>query len=75
MDFDFYKDSLKFIGCLSFISILGMAYTVYMLANGGESIKTIILTSLDIVTVTVPPALPTCVSIGISFAMIRLKVK
>lgn len=32
-----------------------------------------ILNSLDLITVTVPPALPTCLSIGISFAMSRLK--
>ena len=32
-----------------------------------------ILMCLDLITITVPPALPTCLSIGISFAMQRLK--
>lgn len=34
-----------------------------------------ILHSFDLVTITVPPALPTCLSIGITFAMKRLKLR
>jgi len=30
---------------------------------------------LDLITITVPPALPTCLSIGISFALARLSKK
>lgn len=34
-----------------------------------------ILNALDLITVTVPPALPTCLSIGISLALARMKKK
>ena len=34
-----------------------------------------ILNSFDLITITVPPALPTALSIGITFAMRRLKKK
>ena len=37
--------------------------------------KDIVLKSLDMVTVTVPPALPACMSIGISFALARFFLK
>lgn len=30
------------------------------------------INSFDLVTITVPPALPTCLSIGVSFALTRL---
>ena len=34
-----------------------------------------ILDVLDLITITVPPALPTCLQIGISIALFRLKRK
>lgn len=34
-----------------------------------------VVNSLDLVTITVPPALPTCLSIGVSFAISRLGKK
>lgn len=34
-----------------------------------------IINSLDLITITVPPALPTCLSIGVSFALSRLSKK
>jgi cation-transporting ATPase 13A3/4/5 len=34
-----------------------------------------IVNSLDLITITVPPALPTCLSIGVSFALARLAKK
>ena len=34
-----------------------------------------VMNSLDLITITVPPALPTALSIGITFAMRRLKKK
>lgn len=36
---------------------------------------TIIVKASEIVTVTVPPALPTCMQIGVSVALARLKKK
>lgn len=34
-----------------------------------------VINSLDLITITVPPALPTCLSIGVTFALGRLLKK
>ncbi|EAR98781.2 E1-E2 ATPase family protein (macronuclear) [Tetrahymena thermophila SB210] len=75
--FSFYVDSLKFILVLALISILGFFFSLPFLIRGYNlhiiELRDLILNSLDLVTITVPPALPTCLSIGISFAISRLK--
>jgi len=40
----------------------------------GEMINLMIIKACEIVTVTVPPALPTCMQIGISVALTRLNL-
>jgi len=37
--------------------------------------KDIIIRCLDLATISVPPALPTCLNFGISFSMLRLKIQ
>ncbi|EAR98784.2 E1-E2 ATPase family protein (macronuclear) [Tetrahymena thermophila SB210] len=77
--FSFYVDSLKFIAVLALISILGFFFSLPFLIRGYQldfiDLKDFILNSLDLITITVPPALPTCLSIGISFAISRLRKK
>ncbi|EGR30929.1 hypothetical protein IMG5_120940 [Ichthyophthirius multifiliis] len=75
--FKFYADSLKFIAVLSALSVCGfllsLKYQLEGIKEGYIDIKFMILHSFDLITITVPPALPTCLSIGISFALQRLK--
>ena len=71
-NFNFYKDALKFICSIAMISVLGLVYTIVMFVREGAATKDIILKCLDMITVTIPPALPTCMSIGVGFALTRL---
>ncbi|EAR98775.2 E1-E2 ATPase family protein (macronuclear) [Tetrahymena thermophila SB210] len=77
--FSFYVDSLKFVAVLALISLFGFFFSLpFMIRgyhNGYLDVRDLVLNSLDLITITVPPALPTCLSIGISFAMSRLRKK
>uniref|UniRef100_A0A915DDE9 Cation-transporting ATPase n=1 Tax=Ditylenchus dipsaci TaxID=166011 RepID=A0A915DDE9_9BILA len=75
VDFRFTKDLFKFVGFLSCIAGLGFIYTIIVMISRGSSPKKIILRSLDIITIVVPPALPAAMSIGILSAQLRLKAK
>ncbi|CAD8193351.1 unnamed protein product [Paramecium pentaurelia] len=75
--FKFYADSMKFVGIMAILAVIGFIITVpnkieYLL---DDSISTweFINEGLDLITITVPPALPTCLQIGISIALARLK--
>ncbi len=71
--FSFYSDSYKFIAVMFCMSFVGM---VAQLTNGEEIEAAVFIKKcLDLVTITVPPALPAAMSIGISFALSRLKKK
>lgn len=70
--FSFHSDSMKFIGVLGIISVIGFLLTLHTSLRY-LSIKEIIIKALDLVTVTVPPALPAAMSIGIVYALARLK--
>ena len=73
--FQFYKDSLKFIGAMSCIAALGFIWSLVSLMHNNDDTQDIVLKCLDMITVTVPPALPACMTVGIQFALIRLKKK
>jgi cation-transporting ATPase 13A3/4/5 len=55
------------------LSFIGYFISVpFMLKNGIDFI-TIVERSLDLITTTVPPSLPACLGIGISYALMRLR--
>lgn len=70
--FTFSSDSYKFIAVMFIMSFIGMA--MQLLSNSHDT-ETTIKKCLDLITITVPPALPACMSIGVSFALSRLKQK
>jgi cation-transporting ATPase 13A3/4/5 len=83
-DFEFYYDSFKFIGILAFMSVVGTCIDLVpwleaYFGYSGEKINdiwwVITIKASQIITITVPPALPTCMQIGISVALSRLQVK
>lgn len=74
-NFNFYNDALKFICSIALISVAGLTYTIVSFVREGAEPKDIVMKCLDMITVTIPPALPTCMSIGIGFALTRLRRK
>lgn len=75
VDFRFTKDLFRFVGFLSLIAMCGFGYTIAVMIMRGSALKKIILRSLDIITIVVPPALPAAMSIGIFAAQMRLRAK
>ena len=71
--FKFYSDSYKYITVMFCMSFIGMA--VQLINSQDVPISALIKKCLDLITITVPPALPACLSIGSSFALSRLRKK
>jgi len=71
--FKFYQDSIRFIFVLFGMASIGMAYVVYVYIQRGSPIKMILLRTLDIITIVVPPALPAAMTVGTVYAQARLK--
>jgi cation-transporting ATPase 13A3/4/5 len=74
-NFKLYSDSLKFILLLAVMAIVEISIDLDNFLKRGDEVASekITIKSLEIITVTVPPALPTCMTIGIAFAIERLK--
>ncbi|EYC46091.1 hypothetical protein Y032_0408g925 [Ancylostoma ceylanicum] len=75
IDFRFTKDLFKFVAFLFFIALFGFAYTIAIMVQRNEPLRKIIVRSLDIVTIVVPPALPAAMSVGIINSNLRLRKK
>uniref|UniRef100_A0A670IEV4 Polyamine-transporting ATPase 13A3 n=1 Tax=Podarcis muralis TaxID=64176 RepID=A0A670IEV4_PODMU len=65
-DFKLYRDAYMFLLCLVGVAGVGFLYTIV-------SADIIIIESLDIITITVPPALPAAMTAGIVYAQRRLR--
>ena len=72
MDEKFEKDSYKYIAFMSILCIFGFAISIPFLLDTQEW-SDIIKKSLDLITTAVPPSLPACLGIGISYSINRLK--
>lgn len=73
--FKFYEDSLKFVCCLFLLATLGIMYLLTIYFFRGISIETMVLDSLDLITIVVPPALPAAMTSGIVYSQARLLKK
>lgn len=71
--FSFYADSMKFIAVLALFALIGFCIAINTFLYMGLPGYEIAMRALDLVTITVPPALPTTLGIGTSFALNRLK--
>jgi len=77
----FKNDSIKYIKFMAILTILAFIPCVYFMIKKAKSdgdsneilIKTLIERGLDLITTTVPPSLPACLSIGTTTAIGRLK--
>lgn len=71
--FSFYADSFKFIGIMGIFGFIGFIWALGFLLHQGAGAKTIIIRTLDLITIVVPPVLPLVLTIGTSFSISRLK--
>ena len=69
----FYRQSLKFLAFLIILGIIGMLYTFIYQKIVGEETFTIILLMCDLFTTAVPPSLPAAMTVGVIYALARLK--
>ncbi|XP_060710432.1 polyamine-transporting ATPase 13A3-like [Hemiscyllium ocellatum] len=74
-DFKLYRDAYRFLLCLVCLAGVGMVYSIVSSALNGEVAQRIVIEALDIITITVPPALPAAMTAGIVYAQHRLKKK
>ncbi|KAJ0179942.1 hypothetical protein K1T71_004533 [Dendrolimus kikuchii] len=72
-DFQFYKDAVKFVIFMFCIAAIGMAYSIWLYLLRGSLAGTIVLRTLDIITIVVPPALPAAMTAGIVYSQQRLR--
>ena len=72
MDEQFEKDSYKYIAMMSILCIIGFGISIPFLVKTQEWTD-ILKKSLDLITTAVPPSLPACLGIGISYSIARLK--
>ncbi|XP_051966809.1 polyamine-transporting ATPase 13A3-like isoform X1 [Xyrauchen texanus] len=72
-DFKLYRDAYLFLLCLVAVASIVFIYSLVIKIINQEPVKEIIIKSLDIITITVPPALPAAMTAGIVYAQRRLK--
>ncbi|KAL7982940.1 hypothetical protein Chor_013546 [Crotalus horridus] len=74
-DFRLFRDAFRFLLCLVGVAGIGMLYSVIRSIQQAEPVGRIVLESLDILTITVPPALPAAMTAGVVYAQRRLRRK
>ena len=72
-DEDFRRDSLKYIIFMVIICFVGYFASLKSLINAKISEKELLLRFFELFTSAVPPSLPTCLSLGMSYSLYRLK--
>eukprot|EP00741_Cyanophora_paradoxa_P005347 tig00000880_g5186.t1 len=71
--FKFSEDSYKFLAFMAVAAVtLCVVNVVIKMQRGSASLGDIMLSSLDLITITVPPALPLVLTMGTGFALGRL---
>ncbi|XP_066913199.1 polyamine-transporting ATPase 13A3-like [Clytia hemisphaerica] len=74
LKFQAYREAFRFLGFLGFLGIIGMIFSFVVLGRQGQiTIGELVVNSLDVITIIVPPGLPACLSVGIIFALNKLK--
>ena len=72
-DEDFRHDSLKYIIFMVIICFIGYFASLKYLMKANVSYEELILRFFELFTSAVPPSLPTCLSLGMSYSLYRLK--
>ncbi|EFR01130.1 cation translocating P-type ATPase [Nannizzia gypsea CBS 118893] len=71
--FKFYQDSFRYISVMATVAAIGFVVSFVNFIRLKIVWHTIIVRALDLITIVVPPALPATLTIGINFAISRLK--
>ena len=72
-DEDFRRDSLKYIFFMVIICFVGYFASLKSLIDAKISHKELLYRFFELFTSAVPPSLPTCLSLGMSYSLFRLK--
>nr|XP_033484312.1 cation-transporting ATPase 13A2 isoform X1 [Epinephelus lanceolatus] len=72
-DFRFYQDSARFLLILGSIALISTIYSFVVLYRSNATLLELVIRSLDVVTIAVPPALPAAITAGTIYAQRRLK--
>lgn len=75
VDFQFNKDTYKYIGVLSLIALAGMIFSLVIKIQNNNPYDEIIKRTLDVITIVVPPALPGALTACLVYAQSRLRKK
>ncbi|XP_058265478.1 cation-transporting ATPase 13A2 isoform X2 [Hemibagrus wyckioides] len=73
VNFRFYADAMKFLLFLGVVALIGTIYSIVILWRSNTTWAQLVIRSLDIVTIVVPPALPAALTTGTIYAQQRLK--
>uniref|UniRef100_A0A4X2M375 Cation-transporting ATPase n=1 Tax=Vombatus ursinus TaxID=29139 RepID=A0A4X2M375_VOMUR len=73
MNFQLYRDAVRFLLCLIGTATIGMVYTICVYVLSGEPAEDVVKKALDVITIAAPPALPAALTTGIIYAQRRLK--
>ena len=72
----FTRDSVKYIIFMGIVTIIGFGISLkFLIVEGELTAREIIERFLDLFTTAVPPSLPACLSIGITYSLRRLENK
>jgi cation-transporting ATPase 13A3/4/5 len=71
--FRFYTDGLKFVAIMAVVAILINVATIPKQREVGVTPAILLDRTLDMIFITVPPAIPAALSCGVVFAITRLK--
>ncbi|CAJ1055363.1 cation-transporting ATPase 13A2 isoform X1 [Xyrichtys novacula] len=74
-NFRFYQDSVRFLFILGTVAFFGTIYSFVVLFKSCATWLELVIRSLDIVTIAVPPALPAAITTGTIYAQHRLKIR
>ena len=75
-DENFTNDSIKFIIIMGILTIVSFCISLKFLIDEGEyTAYDLFIYFLDLITNTINPCLPTCLSIGITYNLARLKTQ
>lgn len=72
LKFKFYSDSLKFVFIMGIVAFIGFLITLPVMLETMGTVE-IIDKSLNLITITIPPALPAAMTCGTLFAIGRLR--
>lgn len=62
-----------FVGVMAILAVLGFCVSIKFLIESGHKPVDIVKKSLDLITITVPPILPSAMTIGTVYSIQRLK--